>query len=423
MIFEADAALGICGVYRHVYAIPAYAEHPDALQALLTQFDEAGVLVVLAVNAPVSAPAGRLRATEDLLAWAKAWGRHVAERGNVTLRTADDLSLLVIDRASEGLRLTHGVGQARAIAGKVCLALRESGKLHGHFMHCLDADSRPVSGACEQLEQMWNPGVAGAVRSVIGDGGIGPALFDTMARAYLIQTQRTGSPWAILPSGPGLSVELSHYAAVGGFRVQPNSEDVMMINDLGCVGTLLRPSGPGVVTSGRTDQRVPQKSHAGRMERMAIGLQSGLPPFGVNPDLFRHMRSVHSIAQSYCRNPTTSKIISGRLREECRMQQDVRPDLLEMTVVEAFGSLDGRPLPSEPIAAYRNLYGGFTMREQTLLCRKLGQTAFPPVPVTKALETLGIVCDDPTWQEPLRHVLALEQAECTSPTGSFAWAG
>jgi len=423
MIYEADAALGICGVYRHVYAIPAYAEQPEALHALLTQIDEAGVLVVLVVNAPVSAPADRLRATEQLLAWARSWGRPVAERGNVTLRTANGLSLLVLDRVSAGLRLTHGVGQARAIAGKVCQALSESGKLLGHFMHCLDADSLPVSGACEQLEQMWAPGVAGAVRSVIGDGGAGSALFDTMARAYLIQTQRTGSPWAILPSGPGLSVDLSHYGAIGGFRSQPNSEDAAMIHDLGCVGTLLRPPGGRVVTSGRTDQRVPLKSHAGRMERVALGLQTGLPPTGINPDLFLHMRSVHSIAQSYCRNPTTSKNYSDRLREECRMQQDVRPDLLEMTIVEAFGALDGRPLPSDPVAAYRNLYGGFTMREQTLLCRKLGQTAFPPVPVPKALETLGIVCDDPTWQEPLRQILALEQAECTSPTGSFTWAG
>ncbi|AZZ91171.1 hypothetical protein EUZ85_10700 [Hahella sp. KA22] len=260
---ESQALAGIEGRWRGVIIIPAFAEDYAGLKRVAASLTHADCLQIWVINAPVSADAGALAATQACLRRAQSEGRILWRHANVELLEIGGAAVLLVDRCAQETLIPkeQGVGLARKIGGDMALALIASGYLQTTWIHFTDADAELPADYFDQAAQA-DGGVA--LVYPFRHRGEGDArqqrlmrIYDNKLRSYVVGLQAAGSPYAYHTIGSTLACRADAYAMVRGMPLRAAGEDFYLLNKLAKLGPVLQPQGEAIVLSGRLSSRVP----------------------------------------------------------------------------------------------------------------------------------------------------------------------
>ena len=237
-------------VWQGCLVIPAFDETFEPLHQQLTSLASDDVLVILVVNAPEDAKPRAIEDTKVLLN---------------TLHTQDYDHVIVVDRASNGLRLNpkQGVGLARKIGSDLALALRFAGRLRSDWLLQSDADVVFPAGYTDLLHQNPVHNAAGARIFPHSHYSSDPTLhyagqlYDQHMSYYVAGLAMAGSRYAHHSLGSTIAVHAKSYAAVRGYPKRSAGEDFYLLNKVRKLAPIEPLRGPILSIEARTSARVP----------------------------------------------------------------------------------------------------------------------------------------------------------------------
>ena len=237
-------------VWQGCLVIPAFDETFEPLHQQLTSLASDDVLVILVVNPPEDAKPRAIEDTKVLL--------------NM-LHTQDYDHVIVVDRASNGLRLNpkQGVGLARKIGSDLALALRFAGRLRSDWLLQSDADVVFPAGYTELLHQNPVHNSAGARIFPHSHYSSDPTLhyagqlYDQHMSYYVAGLAMAGSRYAHHSLGSTIAVHAKSYAAVRGYPKRSAGEDFYLLNKVRKLAPIEPLRGPILSIEARTSARVP----------------------------------------------------------------------------------------------------------------------------------------------------------------------
>lgn len=247
--------------WQQVLVIPAYREPVhllDRLEKLLASAPN--TLVILVINQP-----DNQGPTVDALDQAirQRYSSHDGEGWARWHGTADNSTLLVIDRFSEGRAIPHkqGVGLARKIGCDIACRLIDTGNVHSPWIFSSDADvSWPAdyftaaNAAASNSSALLYPFKH---CSAAGQNPIPIALYEFSLHYYVAGLRWAGSPYAFHTIGSILAIDHQHYARVRGFPKRSGAEDFYLLNKLAKTGTIEQLPAPLIRIHDRESDRVP----------------------------------------------------------------------------------------------------------------------------------------------------------------------
>lgn len=237
-------------LWQGCLVIPAFDETFEPLHRQLMSLASADVLVILVINAPEDASPRAIADTQTLLN---------------KLHTQDYDHVIVVDRASNGLRLDpkQGVGLARKIGCDLALALSVGGRLRSNWLLQSDADVVFPSGYTDLLHTNPINDSAGARifphRHYSSDPTLHHAgqLYDQHMSYYVAGLAMAGSRYAHHSLGSTIAVHTKSYAAVRGYPKRSAGEDFYLLNKIRKLAPVERLQGPSLSIEARTSTRVP----------------------------------------------------------------------------------------------------------------------------------------------------------------------
>jgi hypothetical protein len=271
---EAKLAEHIDGGYERCLVVPACREQVTLLDGYLraAATSRGRTLCILVVNGRENAPPEHHTANRALLdslrttlQGASSWGG-----GSWLGATRESaLDMLVVDRASEGLRFPAegGVGLARKLGMDLALSLHVAGKVRAEFVFCTDADVSLPDAHFERTEltsrigaavfPFWHyPAPDAAVTRAT-------ALYELSLRYYVAGLAFAKSPYAFHSLGSAMTVNATAYAAVRGTPRREAGEDFYLLGKVAKVLPLLRVRGPALRVQSRASDRTPFGTGAG----------------------------------------------------------------------------------------------------------------------------------------------------------------
>jgi hypothetical protein len=269
---EASIARGVEQHYERALVVPACRECPALLEGYVRAADTSRgrTLCILVVNGPDDATEGEcaentafLESTRGVLERVREVdGPHRAWLGAVPRASLD---VLLVDRASEGVRLPRkeGVGLARKIGMDIALALHHGGRVASRLLFGTDADTSLPEGFFERPPAAEWPGVVAVLspfwHEASPDSAVtrATAFHELSLRYYVEGLAWAGSPYAFHTLGSATAVEATAYAAVRGVPRREAAEDFYLLNKLAKVGGVVRASGAPVRIRSRTSDRTP----------------------------------------------------------------------------------------------------------------------------------------------------------------------
>jgi hypothetical protein len=242
-------------VWQGCLIIPAFDESFADLDRQLGLLNEANVLVILVINAPIGADAEPIRRTEELLAACLA-RKHP--------------HVMVLDHVSKPHRLNpkQGVGLARKIGCDLGLALYFLGRIHSPWLLQSDADVAFPQG----YSRVFWANTDGTPDKQLSHGALifphthhsddpalhlAASLYDLHMAYYVAGLSVAGSPYAHHSLGSTIAVHADAYAGVRGYPRRSAGEDFYLLNKVRKIAPIKRLLEPTLTIQARLSSRVP----------------------------------------------------------------------------------------------------------------------------------------------------------------------
>ncbi|HEX3594065.1 MAG TPA: hypothetical protein VHU80_03155 [Polyangiaceae bacterium] len=424
---ETRLAASIAGVYERCLVVPACREQGGLLDGYVraAATSPGRTLCVLVVNGAEDAPArhhaenaaflGRLgavlrraRPLEGTLAW---FGEP----------PGDGLDVLVVDRASEGLRLPSktGVGLARKIGMDIALALYVAGNVRGRLVFSTDADVALPEAHFDRAELARAPGAAvfpfwhhpAAELSVTR----ATALYELSLRYYVAGLAFAASPYAFHTLGSAMAIDAECYASVRGVPKREAGEDFYLLGKVTKVAPLVRTGGPALRIQSRESDRTPFGTGAG----IARGLGVAEPLFYA-PELFVALRRFLAALEELTSGPSLERFREARAGLRADEWDAVRAELFDSRGGASFEAAVG----DAPSAVARRVrqHEWFDAFRTLKFIHALERRVWPRVPWRDALSRAPFAPTAAGGREP-DDVDGWRTAFATAEAGSPAWFG
>jgi hypothetical protein len=298
---EAALARALPVEYDRALVVPAFRESASLLTgyARAAETSRGTTLCILVVNAPDDATEAEYRQTasclDGVLASLSTRSALSASPGPAALGTASagKLDVLVVDRASPGVRISRkgGVGLARKIGFDIALALHSAGKLRSRFLYGTDADATLPERHFDEAEKHAD---AAAVlfpfwHRASSDPGVtrATAHYEASLRYYVAGLAFAGSPYAFHTLGSAMAVSAEAYASVRGMPKREAAEDFYLLNKVAKVGRVALGATGAVTLESRESGRTPFGTGAAVADALR-----GAPAKFYSPACFVALRAV-----------------------------------------------------------------------------------------------------------------------------------
>lgn len=283
------------GTFDFVMVVPAYGEAASFVDGYRSAVRQGGrVLLVVVLNGRAGADVSIDAANADCFRQLGATFslREVGPGG--WLGQDGDLSLLVVDRFSEGRHLParHGVGLARKIGADVALELIAAERVGHPVIAMTDADARLPDDYFARLATL-DSSCSAAVFPFWHEPGGQPdidratALYEIRLRYIQRGLRWARSPYAFHSVGSTMAVQALSYALVRGVPRRRAGEDFYLLGKLSKLGPLAYLGGAPVRLRSRLSERVPFGTGA-ESARLARGAAAEL----YHPDCFAAVQEV-----------------------------------------------------------------------------------------------------------------------------------
>lgn len=244
-------------IYQNCLIIPCFDETEDFLSQVLPR-GIADLLVIVVINAPVSAPQDAVDRTAKLLAGLA--GNTSRTMGVIPYTAAQNVDVLVIDRVSTSRRLppNQGVGLARKIGADISLELYQHGSIAEPWLYSTDADATlPGDYFTTPLEEEAVNLFGFQHKSQDERLHAKGQLYETYLRYYVNRLSYARSPYAYHTLASTMVIPVSGYAKVRGFPKRNAGEDFYLLNKLAKVVDIHSLHTPRIELQARASTRVP----------------------------------------------------------------------------------------------------------------------------------------------------------------------
>ena len=247
------------GNWEHVLVVPCFDESVDFLHRLIATQQHVSLLLVLVINRQESADA---ECNDNIREYLAQHLTQPLQTGYQLHRLSEDLTALSIDLESlEGpTPSAQGVGRARRVGCDTALGLIQHGIIKSQWIYSGDADAEWPSGF---FSSDW-PAHYSAICLPFTHGSVGdPAvvaatvIYELKLHHYVLQLQRSGTPYAFHALGSSCALRSEAYAAVRGVPLRNAGEDFYLLNKLAKVGPIHSARGCGVTLQSRRSERAP----------------------------------------------------------------------------------------------------------------------------------------------------------------------
>jgi len=224
----------------------------------------------------------------------------VSSQPPITLAERGHLSLLIIDRWSDGHRFKEGqgVGLARKIGCDIACALINNKKIADHWIRTTDGDARIPKDYFAQKDSTKNTLIY-KFRHIQGKThqAAFPALmaYECWLRYYRLGLVYAKSPNRYHAIGSLISVKAKAYAEVRGFSKKSAGEDFYLLNKLRKIGGLCHHEGQPVELLCRLSDRVPFGTGQGTSKILQLYNQ-GKDYKVYHPDIFELLKIIFKVA-------------------------------------------------------------------------------------------------------------------------------
>ena len=233
--------------YKNVLVIPAFAESEHFLAEVVSRCSDAQLLCIVVANAPAEPVATKqqIQSTLKLLN---------------SLKHSEATPLLMVDRATPGVRIPHkqGVGLARKVGTDIALRLYREGQITSPWLYQTDADARLPEDYFNAISTQRPGTIVFSHRHISADPGLAHAakLYDTHMQYYVHALAVQGSPYAYPTLGSTIAVHAVNYAKARGFPKRNAGEDFHLLNKLNKLEAITWLKQPIIEVQARRSTRV-----------------------------------------------------------------------------------------------------------------------------------------------------------------------